>query len=560
MVMAIVLLMAIAILLAFYCNFDLRKFSESYIKPLLIKSDQLHKFAKDSEASIITDNDYYHAREIRPKGVWDIPGPKSLPLLGTKWIFMVFFHKYKMSTLHEVYAGKLSPHNNAFFSLTDLNRKYGDIVLEVMPSGIPIVHLFNRADLEKVLKYPSKYPFRPPTEIVVTYRRSKPDRYASVGIVNEQGPTWQKLRSSLTSYITSPRILQNFLPALNLVCDDFIDVLRAQRDPHTFEVRNFEDIANLMGLEAVCTLMLGRRMGFLSTNSEQPEKIKQLAGAVKQLFISQRDSYYGLGLWKYFPTKTYREFARAEDTIYDVISEMVDKALEENNANFMHHDDDLRSVFLNILEIKDLDIRDKKSAIIDFIAAGIETLANTLLFVLSSVTSSPEVITRILEEFREYRSTLILQDAFTNATYTKACIQESYRIRPTAFCLARILEEDMQLSGYNLKAGTVVLCQNMIACHKDNNFKEAKTFRPERWIDTEGNFSVNIESSTIVVPFGIGKRTCPGKRFVEMEIVLLLAKILLAFDVSFTKPLETEFEFLLAPKTPLCLALRDRVF
>ncbi|XP_075162514.1 cytochrome P450 family 24 subfamily A member shade [Haematobia irritans] len=547
MVMALVLLMAIAILLAFYCNLDLRKFSECYIKPLLFKQDRMNKYNNtDSEASITADTDYYHAREIRPKGVFDIPGPKPLPMMGTKWIFLLFFRKYRMSRLHEVYA--------------DLNRKYGDIVLEVMPSGLPIVHLYNRSDLEKVLKYPSKYPFRPPTEIVVTYRRSRPERYASVGIVNEQGPTWQKLRSSLTSFITSPRILQNFLPALNLVCDDFIDLLKAHRDPHTFEVTNFEDIANLMGLEAVCTLMLGRRMGFLSTNTEQPEKIRQLAAAVKQLFISQRDSYYGFGMWKYFPTETYRKFARAEETIYDVISEMVDQALEENNANFMHHDDDVRSVFQHILDLKDLDIRDKKSAIIDFIAAGIETLANTLLFVLSSVTGNAEVISKILEEFQEYRHTLILQDAFTNATFTKACIQESYRIRPTAFCLARILEEDMELSGYELKAGTVVLCQNMIACHKDNNFPEAKTFHPERWIDKEGNFSVNIDSSSIVVPFGIGKRTCPGKRFVEMEIVLLLAKLLLAFDISFTKPLETEFEFLLAPKTPLSLIMRDREF
>ena len=101
------------------------------------------------------------------------------------------------------------------------------------------------------------------------------------------------------------------------MCDDFIEMLKAHRDPTTFEVHKFEDIANLMGLEAVCTLMLGRRMGFLSINTEQPEKIKQLAGAVKQLFISQRDSYYGLGLWKYFPTKTYRDFAKAEDIIYE---------------------------------------------------------------------------------------------------------------------------------------------------------------------------------------------------------------------------------------------------
>lgn len=42
----------------------------------------------------------------------------------------------------------------------------------------------------------------------------------------------------------------------------------------------------------------------------------------------------------------------------------------------------MRSVFLNILELKDLDIRDKKSAIIDFIAAGIETVGDSLSLLL----------------------------------------------------------------------------------------------------------------------------------------------------------------------------------
>lgn len=73
----------------------------------------------------------------------------------------------------------------------------------------------------------------------------------------------------------------------------------------------------------------------------------------------------------------------------------------------------------------------------------------------------------------------------------------------------------------------------MIACHKDANFQEAKQFCPERWIDaSSGNFTVNVDSASIVVPFGVGRRTCPGKRFVEMEVVLLLAKV--SSRMSFT--------------------------
>lgn len=112
----------------------------------------------------------------------------------------------------------------------------------------------------------------------------------------------------------------------------------------------------------------------------------------------------------------------------------------------------MNSVFYSILSEKDLDIRDKKSAIIDFIAAGIETLANTLIFILHHVTSEMGTLAKIKEEF-DHCSNEIESNDLAQAVFTKACLQETYRICPTAFCLARILQEDACLSGYNLKAG-----------------------------------------------------------------------------------------------------------
>lgn len=93
----------------------------------------------------------------------------------------------------------------------------------------------------------------------------------------------------------------------------------------------------------------------------------------------------------------------------------------------------------------------------------------------------------------------------------------------------------------------------MLACNSDKNFTEAQQFRPQRWLDGQP------DAASLVVPFGIGRRTCPGRRFVEMELTLLLAKMVRQFDISYCGELQTEFEFLLVPRTPVGLRLRDRV-
>lgn len=109
--MAVILLMAIAVLLAFCCNFNLRNFNRNYIKPLMNETEKLTKYCNESEDTLNLEMDCYHARKIRLKCVWDIPGPKRLPFLGTKWIFMIYFWKYKLSKLHDVYKGKKGHQN-----------------------------------------------------------------------------------------------------------------------------------------------------------------------------------------------------------------------------------------------------------------------------------------------------------------------------------------------------------------------------------------------------------------------------------------------------------------
>lgn len=103
---------------------------------------------------------------------------------------------------------------------------------------------------------------------------------------------------------------------------------------------------------------------------------------------------------------------------------------------------------------------------IDSIAAGIETLANTLIFVLNYVTTSHDSPANLATAQMELMRVIWRVSFIPTHVYRK-------RIEyvPTAFCLAWILPENATLSGYGVKAGTVIFCQNMISCHDPNTLK-----------------------------------------------------------------------------------------
>lgn len=106
------------------------------------------------------------------KTISDIPGPYSLPFFGTSWVHAT--GTFKLNKLHEYYKC--------------LHEKYGAIVKEEALFNVPVIGVFERRDIEKVFKSSSgRYPIRPPTEAIAYYRKSRPDRYVSTGLVNEQG-------------------------------------------------------------------------------------------------------------------------------------------------------------------------------------------------------------------------------------------------------------------------------------------------------------------------------------------------------------------------------------
>ncbi|XP_077293996.1 cytochrome P450 family 24 subfamily A member shade isoform X2 [Arctopsyche grandis] len=466
--------------------------------------------------------------------IWKIPGPVYLPFVGTRWIF---FWRYKMTKVHEAYR--------------DMLKRYGNIVREVSPTGSCTVSIAGKADIEQVLRYPSRFPYRPPSDILYEYRRQRPDRFSSAGMAHENGEVWYDLRSKLTPELTSRKTMLGFLPELNMITDDFMQLLKNNRNANG-EVKEFDQYAKRYGLETCCTLVLGQRMTFME--NQISDTARKLSKAMNQRMQSERDSLYKFNLKQYMKTPEYTKFLDEEDVLYGIISDIVEKA--RNTTEDVYSD--VKCILMSIVEKEGVDEREKKSALIDFVAAGIATLSNSLMFLFYLLSNHPEVQEKLCEEINNIAPNCnnITATDLSKMVYTKACMLEAFRMIPVAFALGRVLEEDMVLSGYHVPAGTFVFCHTMVACQNEENFTDAKSFKPERWVNE--NKECQAAAACIFAPFGIGRRMCPGKRFIEQAMLVTIAKMIREFHIEHDGTMDIEFQFVLAPKTPVTFRLKER--
>lgn len=100
----------------------------------------------------------------------------------------------------------------------------------------------------------------------------------------------------------------------------------------------------------------------------------------------------------------------------------------------------------------------------------------------------------------------------------------------------------------------------MVSSTKAENFQSPLEYKPERWLSSTGEFDSNLcVGSSIVLPFGNGRRICPGRKFILDELAILLIKLVRSFKIKYYSEFDRQFEFVLAPKAPVNVQFCDRM-
>ena len=145
----------------------------------------------------------------------------------------------------------------------------------------------------------------------------------------------------------------------------------------------------------------------------------------------------------------------------------------------------------------------------------------------------PHVMKKAQAEVREYMRerglTFVTEDDVKNLPYFRALVKETLRIELVIPLLVpRRCSQNTKIAGYDIPAGTTV---NVNAWAVSRDEKEwgpnADEFRPERFFEKDVDFK---GTDYEFIPFGSGRRMCPGMRLGSAMLEVPYANLLYKFD------------------------------
>lgn len=380
--------------------------------------------------------------------------------------------------------------------LQNLFTTYGDIVK--IPSIFrPLYFVSDPGLIAKLLANTEKSVAK-----AVIYRRLR--MLIGAGLLTSEGAFWKQQRK-LTSPAFHPRLANSFQTVIHECTMNVVEKWKRHVSTEA-ELDISREMSRL-------TLSIMSRIVFTDDLGEDAEiifdSLEQMQDHANALFFS----YLPLPLW--IPTrrnrKTRRAIANMDRVLYRIIAEhrAEPDTYKDLLASFIASRDELTGQGMTDRQLRD--------ELMTLIIAGHDTTATTLSGVLDRVARDPEIAGKLALEVAK-------ADDFDPASlpYTNMVIQETMRLFPAIWSLARVAKEAFTHNGITYAAGSI-FCLSQYHTHRNPHFWERpEEFRPERFSEAE----TQARPLYAFFPFGGGARICVGAHLAKLEASIAVATLI----------------------------------
>ena len=294
-------------------------------------------------------------------------------------------------------------------------------------------------------------------------------------------------------------------------------VFNQQPKNQSFNIRNItQDITLQVMMEAVFGIYEG----------ERAEKLKHLLCAILEqgstpwrvifLYFPKLKETFGISeIWK----RQMKKQQQADQLIYQEI--------QERRENFDPDRTDILNLLMSAQDengqpMNDGELRDE---LMTLLVAGHETTATAISWAFYWIHKLPEVREKLLVELDSLGENPDSNTIFKLPYLTAVC-NETLRIYPIAMLtFPRKVKTPISLCGYQLEAGTIIMGSIYLTHQREDIYPQPEKFNPERFLEKQF-------SPYEFLPFGGGARRCIGLAFAQMEMKLILAKVLKTWSMK----------------------------
>ncbi|KAL8216185.1 hypothetical protein R6Q57_023022 [Mikania cordata] len=343
------------------------------------------------------------------------------------------------------------------------------------------------------------------------------------------GDHWQNLRRISAVEILSSTRLDSLAHIRHHEVQSM--VLRLVRDNPDPTVNLRSEFSGFMF--NVMTRMMGGKRYYGSGDSEEAKRFSDVIADTEEVISETRILDMLPNLRWVFAGKFEKKFAAVQKRRDDFMQEWIDEFRAGSCLGDQQNDKTLLQVLLSLQDADPDYYTDEfiKSLSQALLHGGINTSVETMEWAMSLLLNNPLVLNNAQAEI----DSVVGYDRLVNETdlsmlpYLQCIIKETLRMHPTApLLLPHESSKDCVVGGYNIPRGTMLFV-NVWAIQNDPNIWESPDmFVPERF---EGKESVTkMKDGLSILPFGSGRRRCPGENLALRIVGLALASLIQCFD------------------------------
>ncbi|KAK1412896.1 hypothetical protein QVD17_34484 [Tagetes erecta] len=194
---------------------------------------------------------------------------------------------------------------------------------------------------------------------------------------------------------------------------------------------------------------------------------------------------------------------------------------------------DLLNILFDISKDESMEIKltreNIKAFIRELLGAGTDTSAISIEWALAELINHPNIMKKAVEEIDKFvgKNRLLQESDIPNLSYLQAIVKETLRLHPSASLIPRLSTQDSIICGYHIPANTTTFVNVWSLGRDPSHWESPHEFKPERFegkqLDVRGqhfNF----------LPFGTGRRMCPGISLALLTIHITLGSMIQCFE------------------------------